>query len=399
MDSHKNDPAWRRMVACAAAADFGIAVERRDNPLLAARPLVLLHPPAHAVVAEVSAEAAALGLVPGMPWAAAQAARPGTCHVHARPAHYAAVAEALLAALAEVSPEAALAGHGEVLLDLTGYQAYYRHDPLRIGQLLQERALAACGLTVAVGIGGDPTTARWAARQAGPDCPAIVSPDQAAARLAPVTLSELCGAGPGIVSFLAAHGVATCGDLHRVPVGLLTARFGNLGRRLWLMAQGRDPAPVRSGIPGAGARGVLLTLPPGPCDAGRLHAAFEALARRLLPRLAQDRQAATHLRLGLLAPEGWRHEHCPLTDAAGLQRHCRRFLRRHWFGEVVRQVLLAPRLPDAPAPQRELFPTAAGATARTTARPAPSSRPPGADRRRQQNRPVANSSPAASVQE
>lgn len=353
MNSHKKVGPWRRMVAFLHGGDFGIAVERLDNPELRERPVALLHSEALPLLAEVSAEARAAGLQPGMDWDSALRSCPALARVIARPSRYAARSATLLDALADISPDLEPFGPGEAFLDLTQCQAYYRHDPRRIGRLMLEAIAGAGGPSCSVGIAGDKTTARWAARQARPGAIEVIAPGEAATRLAPLGLAELCGAGPGVTDFLADHGVNCCGDMVRIPVSLAVRRFGNHGRRLWLMAQGLDPAPVRrrGGDAPALLPGLGKALPPACADLESLLGAFRQLAAKLEQRLQREAFRTRSFRIGLRAPEGWRQEDVWLDGgqaAEELAAACRRFLRRYWFGEVVRQVQLQA-LPERPA--------------------------------------------------
>ncbi|HEX4869874.1 MAG TPA: hypothetical protein VFV15_04005 [Moraxellaceae bacterium] len=362
MNSHKTGNGWRRMVACVQVPGFGLAVEALDNPGLAVRPVALLHSATQALVTEATPVARTAGVAPGMDWATAAAACAGLGRIVARPEHYAGVAARMGEALAAISPELETGLPGTVLLDLTPCQAYYRHDPDRIASLLLDCVRAAGAPVPGVGISGDRTTAQVAARQAGAGGARVVPPDAAAAHLAPLTLEELCGAGPLVTAFLADHGVARCGDMARIPHGLLARRFGNVGRRLWLMAQGRDPAPVRARGP-ADAReapggGLLRTLPPACRDEAALLEALLQLAARLLARLSREGWTGPELRVALRAPEGWRRDVVPLpatADLAALAPPLRRFLRRHWFGEEVRQLHLQPAPPPRDLQQRDFF--------------------------------------------
>ncbi|MES2918209.1 MAG: DNA polymerase IV [Pseudomonadota bacterium] len=347
------------MIAFVRMDRFGLAMERQDNPGLAGRPIVLLHSESVPRLVEASPEAESFGLYPGMAWEEARLRCPGLGRLTARPSHYAAQSARLLDPLQEISPDLEPFAAGAAFLDLSACQDYYRHDPDRIGALLLARLAAAGAPAAAVGIGGDKTTARWAAGAAGAGETLVVRPAEAAARLAPLTLDELCGAGPQIAAFLASHGVQTCGDMQRIPISLPARRFGNHGRRLWLMAQGRDPSPVRRHHAPSGA-GPLLgrLLPPGSCEADGLIAAFQSLADKLHLRLRREGWQARELRLGLRAPEGWRQEWVTLAegdDSGLLVAPWRRFLQRHWFGEEVRQIQLLPAPARAAAEQADIF--------------------------------------------
>jgi DNA polymerase-4 len=367
MNSLRMAAPWRRMIAFVHVDSFGLAVEQAENPGLAGRPVVLLHSDALPRLVEASPEARALGLRTGMEWETASAGCPGLGRLPARPAHYAAVSARLWEALASISPDLEPFAAGAAFLDLTACQAYYRHDPRYIAGLMQE-ALAAAGAPAAtVAIAADKTTARIAAQGAAPGAVTVIAPGDAAAVLAPLPLSRLCGDSPLLAAFFAGHGVADCGGLARLPVAVVAQRFGNHGRRLWLMAQGLDPDPVRPRREEARSPLLGRLLPPGPTTEEALLGAFRALCGKLGQRLAREGWQAQELRIGLRAPEGWRREWTVLPAPAqdDLFAPCRRFLRRHWFGEEVRQVDLLPAPESIAFRQEDIFRGARGGRGRT----------------------------------
>jgi DNA polymerase-4 len=362
---------WRRMIAFVVVEHFPVAVEELDNPLLHGRPVGVVSGEQGRVLVAASAAARARDLEAGMDWSAAKARCPELARVVARPARHAELSRRMMAALAEaVTPEIEVFAPGAAFLDLTRCQAYYRHDVERIATLIRDTVRQASGLACAVGLSGDKTTARWAAGQQAEGM-RVVAPDTAEAQFAPLPLHELCGLAPAVTEFFAGYGVQRCGDMKKIPASVPARRFGNLGRRLWLMAQGRDPAPVETatGVETLLALGKLL--PPHTADAAQLQQAFLQLAEKTAQRLRHDQLALRDFRVELRAPEGWRREwlqaDAPTDDARAIFALCRRFLRRHWFGESVPQIRLACGKPGPVASQAEIFDSAR--------RPAPASAP------------------------
>ena len=66
--------------------------------------------------------------------------------------------------------------------------------------------------------------------------------------------------------YLASFGAHTCDQVARLPVSLLSRRWGCLGQRIWLMCSGRDPDPVRVMASHAKSMGHGKRLPPGCCS-------------------------------------------------------------------------------------------------------------------------------------
>ena len=42
------------------------------------------------------------------------------------------------------------------------------------------------------------------------------------------------------IKFLNMHGVYKCSDMKKIPISILSNRFGNIGKKIWLMANGND---------------------------------------------------------------------------------------------------------------------------------------------------------------
>ena len=50
--------------------------------------------------------------------------------------------------------------------------------------------------------------------------------------------------------------------MQNLPIGVLAKRFGNLGRRIWFMAQGLDPEPVNINVAPPKSIGHGKVMPP-----------------------------------------------------------------------------------------------------------------------------------------
>lgn len=352
------------MIAFITLEGFRARLEERENPLLEGRAFAIVTTERGGSVLALSEAALAAGLRPGMRWAEALGRCPGLARVVARPGLYAGHSTRLMTALTEISPALEAFDEATAYLDLTDCQAYYRHDPERIAALIRATVDAASGLPCRIGLGGDKTSARWAARQAGGARHGIIRPDAAAQALAPHPVVEVAGIGPAMEAVLAAHGVRLCGDMHKLSIHLLARHFGNHGRRIWLMAQGRDPSPVLS-APGDDPRfRQHRRLPPGTRDLLVLQTVYLQLADRLASGLRREGLQAAEFRIGLRGPEGWREERVrldrPCADMRALLPLCARFLRRQWFGEEVGALRLCACLEPEAVLQPDIFMRAAG---------------------------------------
>lgn len=337
------------MVALVATEAFRISLERQDNPFLLGQPVAIMNGGSGAIVLEASSEAQMMGVRKGMTWAEAHQHCPGCMRVSANHSRYTEVSGRIMDALREISPEIEPVGPGEIFLDLTRCQSYYRHQPDLMGRLILDSVRGISGLSCSVGISGDKTTARWAARQRDSNGLTVIPPGDAENVLRDVPLAELCGLGPEVAAFFASYGVIRCGDMRKIPVSVPAKHFGGFGRRLWMMALGSDPSPIRLHCPEPGTLSIGKVLPPGTRDLETLQEHFLQMSGKLATRLSREGLAVRDFHIGILCPEGWRQARLVGDDGDcnthGIARLCRRFLKHHWFGEVVQQI----RLQAAPA--------------------------------------------------
>lgn len=77
-----------------------------------------------------------------------------------------------------------------------------------------------------------------------PDGLVIIQQEEIDKLLENLPVKEPCGIGPQIEKHLSAMRIKTCGELGRTSAHMLKSRFGVIGERLKLMAQGIDDSPV-----------------------------------------------------------------------------------------------------------------------------------------------------------
>lgn len=239
---------WPRMIALLDMNAFFASIEQLDRPLWRGRAVGVTNGARGTCIITCSYEARSYGIKTGMRLQEAKKLCPGFIQAPARPARYAAVSTAIMTAVEAVSPDIEVFSVDEAFLDLTHCQSLYAEDVWAIGRRIKQCVFSASGLLCSVGISGDKTTAKWAAKQDKPNGLRVVPPWKSASTLAAVPVTELCGISNGIGRFLSDRGVSVCGQMKHLPISALAQRFGNPGRRIWLMAQGLDPEPVQCSL-------------------------------------------------------------------------------------------------------------------------------------------------------
>lgn len=350
---------WERAIVFVDMDAFFAAIEQRDDPGLAGRPVGITNGEQGSCIITCSYEARACGVHTGMRLAEARHLCPELIRVPARPERYAEVSTAIMQALRDISPDLEVFSVDEAFLDVTRCQRLHG-SPERMGRMAQERVREVSGLSCTVGVAGDKTTAKYAAETAKPKGFACIPPELARERLRDVPVTALSGIGPGIGAFLARHGARTCGEAARLPVSVLAARFGNLGRRIWYMCQGADPEPVRPRtVPPQSLGHGKVVEPARRRDGAALRVYLHHMGEKVAARLRYNGLAAQRFLIGLLTADGWQGGEYvavqPVQDGRSISGLCDACLEEHWRGAGVSQVQVTALAPLPAGMQPDLF--------------------------------------------
>ena len=222
---------------------FFASVEQRADPSLRERPIAVIGSRKRGVVLSPSYEARAFGVRTGMQYHEARRLCPGITLVPADPGKYSHACKRLIGIWERFTPVVELFSIDEAFLDVTGCEELLG-DPLRIAIQIKEQVWDEEGLTCSIGIGPNKLLAKLGSDMVKPDGLVLISPEDVPAVMADLPVKELCGIGPNLSRSLAAMGIRTCGELARMPIRDLTARFGVIGARLRDMGRGIDDSPV-----------------------------------------------------------------------------------------------------------------------------------------------------------
>jgi protein ImuB len=254
--------------------DFPLQALRRSTPELAEAPLAIATGPLpRDELICVAAEAVELGVCAGMTAAQARQVAP-TVLVRVIPEAAAAAADEALADVAGgFSPRVRRHALGEVLLDVGGLVPRFGSEQGIAHELL--RTCRRVGLEARVGIAANIGVAGTAARSGEL---VVVRAGEEKSFMAPLPLVLL--APPGLAAMLARWGLATPGELARLPRQEVALRLGQEGVALHRLACGEEtaafiPDPLREVL----REGVELDFPLGALEP------FLFLASGILSRL------------------------------------------------------------------------------------------------------------------
>jgi DNA polymerase-4 len=336
---------------------FFAQIEQQDNPFWRCRPVAVTNGKQGTTIITSSYEARAYGVKTGMRLKEARALCPELIQAPSRPYRYAEVSTIIMEALQGISPDVEVYSVDEAFIDVTHCQKLWG-SVYAIGQLIKSTISDVSGLTCSVGISGDKTTAKYAAKLHKPDGLTLIHPDEAEQALADQPVTELSGINKGTARFLAQYGVYKCGDMKKIPMSIPAKRFGNLGRRIWLMAQGKDPEPMNINVAEPKSIGHGKVMPPQTDDLNTILTYFQHMSEKVGARLRKHHFKASRFFIGLKTEQGWlstkarTEQHT--DDGQVIFKQCRMFTMNNWTGQGAWQVQVTALNPQ-PTSQLDLF--------------------------------------------
>lgn len=349
---------WPRAIVLVDMNAFFASIEQREHPEWRGRPVAITNGLKGTCIITCSYEARAYGIKTGMRLKYARQLCPDLIQCPAHPERYAATSAAIMTALQDITPDIEVFSVDEAFLDITRCQRLLG-APAHIAQLAKRKVFEASGVLCSIGVSGDKTTAKFAAKLNKPDGLTVIPPWEAAQHLHDVPVTALCGIAEGIGSFLAGHGVHTCGEIRRLPISVLARRFGNPGRRIWYMCQGQDPAGLQLDVPAPKSIGHGKVVPPGTRDRELLLTWLLHMSTKVGARLRRHRLQALTFFIGLRTANGWvsgkLRSALPTSDGREIMALCRRVIYEIWRGEGVHQVQVTALDPAPDGKQLELF--------------------------------------------
>ena len=241
------------LVAYADSADLTIAhidcdafyasIEKRDNPQLQDRP-VIVGGGRRGVVSTCCYIARTFGVRSAMPMYQALKLCPDASVVPPDMAKYAAVGRQIRSLMQTLTPLVEPVSIDEAFLDLTGCERV--HDaaaPLTLARFAK-KIESEIGVTISVGLSYCKFLAKFASDLDKPRGYSIVERSRAVALLAAEPISRIWGVGKVAQTRLNQAGLRLIGDIQALDEATMFARHGPEGGRLWRLAHGRDDRRV-----------------------------------------------------------------------------------------------------------------------------------------------------------
>jgi DNA polymerase IV len=223
---------------------FYASVEKRDNPELADKP-VIIGGGHRGVVSAACYTARMYGVRSAMPMYKALKACPQAVVIPPNMARYVEVGREVRRLMQGLTPLVEPLSIDEAFLDLSGTERLHGHKPARLLIDLIRRIEREVGVTASVGLSYNKFLAKVASDLDKPRGFAVVGRAEALPFLARQPVSIIWGVGPKLTQTLAQDGYATVADLRATSRDRLVARYGEIGLRLHHLARGEDDRVVK----------------------------------------------------------------------------------------------------------------------------------------------------------
>jgi len=222
---------------------FYATVEKRDDPSLADRP-VIIGGGKRGVVSAACYIARTYGVRSAMPMFKALALCPDATVIRPDMAKYVRVGREVRQAMLALTPLVEPLSIDEAFLDLGGTERLHGMIPAKVLARFATEVESNIGITVSIGLSCNKFLAKIASDLDKPRGYALLDQDDGRALLADKPVGFIFGVGPATQERLMQRGFRTVGDLQRADEIELMRQFASDGRRLWRLARGIDERKV-----------------------------------------------------------------------------------------------------------------------------------------------------------
>lgn len=224
---------------------FYAAVEKRDNPDLANRP-VIIGGGQRGVVATACYIARTYGVHSAQPMFKARQACPDAVVISPDMAKYSAASRQVRELMESWTPQIQPLSIDEAFLDLSGTERLHGKCAAQSLVTLATRIEQQVGITVSIGLSYNKSMAKLASELDKPRGFACLARQEIIAFLADKPVSWIWGVGKATTARLYKDGITHIGQLQQRSESDLVVRYGKFGHRLYKFSRGEDSRPVET---------------------------------------------------------------------------------------------------------------------------------------------------------
>ena len=221
---------------------FYAAVEMREHPELAGRPIAVGGASGRGVLTTCNYPAREYGVRSAMPVFKAKQLCPQLVILPVRFELYREASRNIREIFKRYTELVEPLSLDEAYLDVS----HHKRRGAELAEEIRAAIYAETGLTASAGIGPNKLVAKIASDWNKPNGQCVVSPSRVAAFMQDLPVRRIWGVGPKSAARLSEIGVETCGQLHAYEKAELASEFGSFGLELHQLCRGIDERPVEA---------------------------------------------------------------------------------------------------------------------------------------------------------
>lgn len=221
---------------------FFVSVERKFDPSLIGKPVLIGGSAERGVVASCSYEARKFGIHSAMPMKQAMKLCPHATVIRGSHGRYSVASREVTQIIHDSVPLYQKTSVDEFYIDFTGMDRF--HDCYQIASDLRQRIMRETGLPISFGMASCKTVAKMATNAAKPNGQLLIEHGKEKEFMAPMSIRKIPMLGEKTCQKLYQFGIEKIGDLQRVELKFLETVFGKHGHYIWERANGIDESEI-----------------------------------------------------------------------------------------------------------------------------------------------------------
>ncbi|MCJ9429234.1 DNA polymerase IV [Kordiimonas marina] len=223
---------------------FYASIEKRDNPELASKPLIIGGGDQRGVVSTCCYIARMSGVRSAMPMYQARKLCPDAVVLHPNMKLYAQVGHQVRAMMQDLTPLVEPLSIDEAFMDFTGTERLHGAPAAALLADLAGRVEREVGISVSIGLAPNKFLAKLASDMDKPRGFTVIGETDAKSILAELPISRIYGVGAKSAERLRRDGLTQISQLQTMEEATLARRYGETGLRLWRLSRGIDTRKV-----------------------------------------------------------------------------------------------------------------------------------------------------------
>ncbi len=224
---------------------FFASVEKRDNPELLNKPLIIGGDSGRSVVSTACYIARTFGVKSAMPMYKAKKLCPQAVILRGSMKKYAKVSRQIVEKMSKLTPMVEQVSVDEAFLDLSGTEKLHKKHPCQMVAQLAKDIESDIGITISIGLSYNKFLAKMASDLEKPKGFSVLGQQNIKQTLAPFPITKIWGVGKVFAKKLQQNGIETFADLQQISEQDLLRTYGKMGTRLKYFAVGEDNRNVK----------------------------------------------------------------------------------------------------------------------------------------------------------